>query len=226
MLSEGGVDSISVVGWMIGVIVDSSPVLVSVPKDSSVTGGVIVSSVLPVVSMVTAADINVLSSVRKTVVLSDKGVDSISVEGSYINVNVDGSPVLVSVAKDFSVTDGVMVSSVLPNVSMVKTVVINVLSLVGRNDVLSSTFVEESVIKVIVDRCSVLDSVLKDSPVTVGVTISLVLPVISMVALLPSSIVTVDTNVLSSVGTNEVPSTTVLDPCSVVIVIIEMVDNS
>lgn len=226
MLSEGGVDSISVVGSMIGVIVDGSPVLVSVPKDSSVTGGVIVSSVLPVVSMVTAADINVLSSVRKTVVLSDKGVDSISVEGSYINVNVDGSPVLVSVAKDFSVTDGVMVSSVLPNVSMVKTVVINVLSLVGRNDVLSSTFVEESFIKVIVDRCSVLDSVLKDSPVTVGVTISLVLPVISMVALLPSSIVTVDTNVLSSVGTNEVPSTTVLDPCSVVIVIIEMVDNS
>lgn len=226
MLTEGGIDSNSVVGSIVGVIVDSPPVLVSVPKDSSVTGGVLVSSVLPVVSTVTAADINVLSSVRRTVVLSDKGVDSISVEGSYINVIVDGSPVLVSVAKDFSVTEGVMVSSLLPVVSMVKAVVINVLSLVGRNDVLSSTFVEESVINVIVDRCSVLDSVPKDSSVTVGVTISLVLPVISMVALLPSLIVTVDTNVLSSVGTNEVPSTAVLDPCSVVIVIIEMVDNS
>lgn len=52
MPSDKGVDPNSLVGSVIAVIVDSSAVLVSVPKDSSVAKGVMVSSVLPVVSIV------------------------------------------------------------------------------------------------------------------------------------------------------------------------------
>lgn len=103
--------------------------MVSVAKDSAVTEGVasvtgssvllVVSIVILLSSFVIAVDIKVLSSVGKSDVPSAKGVDFTSVVCSVIIVIVDSSSVLVSVPKDPSVTEGVMVSSVLVVVFMV-----------------------------------------------------------------------------------------------------------